>query len=521
MNFLKFVTFWCLIGGVSKQLHAFVLEDVVFLNKSLSEKSVVIDRGLLDHYNDGLTARFFVQTGEADLPKIFLFAEGILIKSLPRKSYWLLNKVHIPHIVYDGGHFLILSSKDIKEGRSLKTVEQHVVIPVEQYDSSDKFLNDNMLSVPDRLIQDSISYDKTNELYETKNNQKNDAEIKTFENYKIKSGTRFSEEYNDITQEKFYVGNKAVEIGDLKKNEDKKLLDSLAKGIVDKINSQKYGLTNGLYKNQKKTEGFRELNNQIVMNSVYETTHQEIKINETISPRLLAKIERDKEAWSEDMDDETLRRYFISTGLELEERRRKLVINELDGNELMIHYSGSMLDHTTQEDQSYRSRGYSLGIGYDLHLSRISPDTKSWSIQLLLELGLSNYNVGAQNARGEENSLGIYTNYYFYNNPLTLNSFIWMAGVGLKSGTIQMSSIALSKSYIYQTYSLPAMQLMTKYRFRSGDLAEDTVNVGTSFNAGIMLDKKHLSVNNALEDNILGSISINDLKYIFGMSFYF
>jgi hypothetical protein len=62
---------------------------------------------------------------------------------------------------------------------------------------------------------------------------------------------------------------------------------------------------------------------------------------------------------------------------------------------------------------------------------------------------------------------------------------------------------------------------MTKYRFRSGDLTEDTVNVGASFNAGIMYDNKHLSVTDALDDNILGSISVNDLKYIFGMSFYF
>lgn len=520
MNFLKLVTFSCLLGAVSGQLYAFVLQDVVFLNKSKTEKSIVIDRGLLDNYSDGLTARFFVQAGESDHPKIFLVAEGSLIKSLPNKSYWLLSKIHIPDLIQSGGHFLILTSVDIKAGRSLKTVQHHVVVP-EEYESSDKFLNENMFNVPDRLIKELSSYNQSGEFYEALNNQENDLEIRTFENFKTKGGTKYSEEYEDISQEKFYIGNKALDLGDLKKLEDKKLLDSLALGLVNKINSEKYGLTNGLYKDQKKGDGSRELNARIDTNSVYETSRLEIKINEVISPRLVAKINRDKAAWSEDMDDETLRRYFINTGLELEERRRNLALNELDGNELLFHYSGSMLDHTNHNDQNYRSPGYSLGIGYDLHLSRLIQDTKNWSIQFLLELGLSNYNVGQQNARGEESSLGLYGNYYFYNNPLTLNSFIWMAGVGLKSGTVKMSSIVLSKTYIYQEFSLPALQLMTKYRFRSGDLSADTVNIGSSFNAGIMLDKKLLSVADALDDNILGSISINDLKYIFGMSFYF
>jgi hypothetical protein len=221
------------------------------------------------------------------------------------------------------------------------------------------------------------------------------------------------------------------------------------------------------------------------------------------------------------MDDETLRRYFISTGLEHEERRRELVFNELDGNELLFHYSGSLNDHSTSTDQNYRNLGFSLGLGYDLHLSRTSQDLKNWSLQFILEKGVSDFDIGGVNGRGQEGAYGMYVNYYFINNPLTLNSFIVLAGLGIKAGSISMSSPELHKEYTYQVLTLPALQLMTKYRFRVGDLAENTVNVGAAFNAGLTLDVKRLSVVEGLEDNINGKISMNDIKYLVGMSFYF
>jgi len=65
------------------------------------------------------------------------------------------------------------------------------------------------------------------------------------------------------------------------------------------------------------------------------------------------------------------------------------------------------------------------------------------------------------------------------------------------------------------------MQLMTKYRFRSGDLTEDTANVGASLNAGIVIDNKRLSVIDQLNDDINGKISLTDIRYLVGMSIYF
>ena len=358
-------------------------------------------------------------------------------------------------------------------------------------------------------------------MYETKKVPDADQLVQTYEVLKKKQGKQFSDDYKDEISEVYFVGNKKVQLADLKNAEDKKLLDSISEGYIQKTNSQKYGLSNGLYKNQKKIPGYKDINQDITVTSVYDTAKEDEKARDVIDNAVTAKLKREGPSWSEDMDDVTLRRYFIRSGLEHEVKRREIALNELDGNELLFHYSGSMTDHSTAVDQNYRNLGYTLGLGYDLHLSRTSKNLKNWSLQFILEKGVSDYNLGGQNGRGEEGIYGAYLNYYFINNPLTLNSFIYLAGVGLKAGTLAMSNQTLSKEYSYQLLTLPSFQLMTKYRFRTGDYTENTANIGASINAGVVLDMKRLSVIDTLADNIDGKISINDIKYLIGMSFYF
>lgn len=515
---------FCLLAANSGPLWAFALQDIELLETSSTKKSIVIDRGNLEEFSDGLKASFFVQSGDKNFPKVFIVAEGTLIKALPKKSFWYLNVVHLPALIEKGEHLLILTTQDVTKGRTSRIKKRHVVVSPDQYETTEEYLKKNSLNVPDRMLKDANLYEATSELYETKKIPEADIEVETYEQIKKRGGTHFSEDYKDFYQEKFFVGSKEVNIGDVQNAEDKKILDSMSLGLVEKINSQKFGLTNGLYRNQKKDAGSHEMNSMITMNSVKEDLFDEKSKRETKSLGLLAKQKRDGEAWSEDMDDATLRRYFISTGLELEERRRAQVMNELEGHEILFHYSGSMTDHTTDVDQNYRTLGYSLGIGYDFHLSKTSLNISNWSIQFLMELGVTDYDIGGQNARGQEGSYGVYGNYYFYNNPLTLNSFIGLVGAGVKVGSAKMKSIELanaSQSYTYQTMSLPAFQLITKYRFRSGDLTEETANVGASLNGGIMWDMKRLSVIEAHDDNILGKISVNDIKFLVGMSVYF
>ena len=504
---------------LSVRSYAIGLDEVTLLDISSSEKSIAIDRGALENYSDGSYAKFFIQVGDFKMPKIFLVAEGKLVKSFPKKSFWYLSKVHLPKLIKAGNQLLVLTSNEVKEGRTFTQKERHVVVS-DEYSSVEDYLDKNKNNVPDRLIQDLDAYEESDKLYETKKVPEADQLVQTYEKLRKEPGKRFSDDYNDDAEVKYFVGNHQVKLADIKNAEDKKLLDSIADGYVQKTNSQKYGLMNGVYKDQKKTYD-REMNDKITMTSVYDNEKEAARAREIVDPKALAKINRDGPLWSADMDDKTLRRYFIRTGLEHEERRKELALNELDGNEILFHYIGPVSAHTTDEDPNYRTLGYSFGLAYDLHLSRTSKNLKNWSLQFELEKGVADYDIGGQNARGQEGAYGAYVNYYFVNNPLTLNSFIVLAGLGIKAGTIDMDNPTLSKKYSYQLLTLPAMQLMTKYRFRSGDLTEDTVNVGASFNAGVMVDMKRLSVIDSLSDNIDGKINMTDIKYLIGLGFYF
>jgi len=120
----------------------------------------------------------------------------------------------------------------------------------------------------------------------------------------------------------------------------------------------------------------------------------------------------------------------------------------------------------------------------------------------------------------EEGHYGAFLNYYFHNNPLTLNSMIVLGGLGIKAGSANVSAIGLTKDYTYQILTLPTLQLLSKYRFRTGDTKEDSLNVGASINAGIVWDFKRLSVLDSVEDKINGKLFYNDIKYQFGMSVF-
>lgn len=524
MKKLAFATFVLFMGAWGSQVHAIGLTEVGLTDVSSSGKSLIIDQGNLENFREGLYARFYLQKGPKNFPKVFLVAEGELVKSFPKKSYWYLRKIHIPEALKKESKILINTVDDMTVGRPLKIRKQHVVMSADQYKNVDEFIDQNQENVPDRLVKEGQNYGPSADIFELEEMKDitpgSDVVVTTYESYKTKSGTYYSEEYGDLSRQKYYIGNKEVTLGDIKKAEDKILFDSISDGYEKKTNGMKYGVKS-FYRDQEREKGLPEISRQGGYQNTYQDTRERAKLSEHVSPQALAKMKRDGEMWSADMDDVGLRKYFIRTGIEQEVRRRELALNELEGHEIMLHYGGAVVSHGNSNDPNYQGRGYNLGISYDLHLSRTSPNLKKWSLQFFVESGVTEYDTGVYNARSEEISYGAYVNYYFINNPLTLNSFIYLAGVGIKNGSASVFTPDFSKEYSYQLLTLPSFQLMTKYRFRSGDLREDTANIGMSVNFGINVDMKKLSVIDRVDDNINSNISVTDLKYILGMSVYF
>lgn len=512
------------IGTITGKAMAQALDEVALQDVSTSGKSLMIDRGTLENFEEGIFARFFIQKGPKEFPKVFLVAEGELVKSFPRKSYWILKRVHIPNAIKPDSKILILTSDTVTSGRPLKLKNRHVVLSDSNGGDVDSYIDQNKDAVPSRLVKQGSAYEASPDVFEKEEMRDltpdADVLVTTYEQYKTKGGTHYSDEYGDLTAQKFFIGNKQVALGDIKKAEDKKLFDSVADNYVKKTNEMKYGVK-GFYSEIEKVNELPELNKKGTEASTFDEIKYRRKQAEHVSPLAIAKMKRDGDQWSSDMDDASLRQYFIKTGMEKEARRRDLALNELDGHEVVVHFSNALSSHGNTTDPNYQGRGYNLGISYDLHLSRTSSNLKNWSLQFMFEKGVTEYDTGVYNARSEETSYGAYVNYYFINNPLTLNSFIYLAGIGIKNGSASVYSPDLTKEYSYQALTLPALQVMTKYRFRTGDLNEDNVNIGASVNFGINLDIKNLSVIDRLDDDINSKISVADLKYTLGMSVFF
>ena len=89
MNKLAIITTLLFISAFMGKASAVALDEVNLEDISTSGKSLVIDRGMLEKFEEGTFARFYIQKGPKEFPKVFLVAEGELIKSFPRKSYWI------------------------------------------------------------------------------------------------------------------------------------------------------------------------------------------------------------------------------------------------------------------------------------------------------------------------------------------------------------------------------------------------------------------------------------------------
>lgn len=497
-----------------------LLDEVQITDISTSGKSLVMDRGHLEKYSEGDYAKIYTQWGPVNSPKIFLVAEAELVKLFPKKSYWIIKKVHINNVLNSNERYLVMTDARVSVGRNSSITNEHVVFSGKDYDDADDFVEKNKNAVPKRLVKQEDGYGSRKQLIdeETPAELTKDSTVivKTYEYYKSSPTVVAQTKYGESVPKKYYVGQKEVKLADVSREEDRLLLISMSKGHQEKVKQMKYGV-NSFYRHANAID----ISNTKMMDTVYETVKKEEREKDKINPIALAKIKRDGKEWSNDMDDVTLRNYFVETGMEKERLRRERVLSELDGHELMFYFSNGMSSHAASDDPNYQGVGYNLGIIYDYHLSRMKPDYKKWTIQAVFEKGLSNFSLGTMNAKGDETVYGGYLNYYIYNNPLTLYKLSAFVGMGIKAGESRVTSFGLSQDYSYQLMSLPSFQAMIKYRFRPGSFDQDTANVGMSVNLGANLDFKNLSQQDELNDDIDSKISYLDIKYTVGLSVFF
>jgi len=519
----KFFFIALVMYSLSQASWSMMFKEVKILYKSNSGNSLAIDLGDLEGYYPGMSARIYVQRGDLDNPVLFHVANAELIKSFPNKSIWYIEKLIIENGLNSDKTLLIATVADTIQGRKIRIKNKLVGISPKDYRSVDDFKLQNKHNVPSKYIDELENYENLDELFEENKLEEADVVVENHQGYYNESNQNGSTEFDDLVLGKYLIKDKMVRIGDIKKDQDKKIFESMTDGIQAKYNDRKFSLKNGLYFNQKKDAGTREINDRVSLISTFENQKEEDREKTIIHPKVYAKVKRDGDMWSGDMDDSTLRRYFVETGLESEYERRRVVLNENDGHELIFQYGGYLSSHVLSQDvdPAYQNLGYHINVGYDLHLSRTAFELKYWSVQLLAEWSSNFYDAGGFNVKSQEGVYGAYLNYYLLNSPITLKQFIVYFGAGMKFGRSTLHADTLSKRYTYQVVSYPSVQLLTKYRFTFKDANPNNFHMGYGLHAGLTFDVKRLSLQDEATDSIQKVIGVKDLKYVLGLNIYY
>ena len=521
--FLKFaitlLTFW-----LGNQVWAFELVKV--LEVSTSGRSLVIDRGYLEGVQLGEFARFIVQKGDLENPNLSNVALGEAVQVHDGQSSWFLHEIDNASVIKAGEKMLYARANDILEGRRpFKTLKKIILAPPEKIPAKYADAKRNAQLREKQMDSDLVFMDKEYEKSHTIKPQENsgdaDLMVTEFEESRSEKQTRYVEAVNkDLSEVNIEGKGKQIDSKNFEEREKTTQLNSVVDHDIKKINGLKNGLK-GLYKDQKPDPDNRWLRDKMVEQSVYDQVNESKKLEDIIHPRIYKKAEHGGDFWSADMSDEQLRRYFVTSGLSREVERRKLALENREGNEILVRITRCAYDNSDAQDKNYRSLYSALEIGYEYHLMRTSKALQRWSLGLDYQKGLGNYDLGPQNARSEETAFKLSLHLYLYNLPSAVKAYAWYIGSGLRTGSATVSSSSFSRVYDYQLLGFEYGHIGVKYRFYSGDNYDDIFNMGVGALAQVGVEQVSYRTKDTVSNNIDGTFSTYDLKFSLGLTVLF
>ena len=201
----------------------------------------------------------------------------------------------------------------------------------------------------------------------------------------------------------------------------------------------------------------------------------------------LEKLANSDHRWSKNMSDQELKDFFIKRGIAKEVHRQKEALYEWEGNEVTAIYGTRIIKNNNKTLVS----DLELALGYELHLASVvdfATFAKNLSVELSMAFGTSHLPVKEENILSNEHSFRGFLHWYFHNNPLVIQDYLFYGGIGFLRGESKVDhddngSINNSK---YQVTSFPVWRLGFKYRFL--DKSSRIMNVGVGFSALLTLN---------------------------------
>ncbi|WP_157680632.1 hypothetical protein [Bacteriovorax sp. Seq25_V] len=486
--------------------------EVILQGKSDSGKTVKLNIGSLGGLVVDDTAEIAKIGGSLEVPKFEKVSSGKVLKVFPSFSYWHFPDADKENFV-EGQKYSLNLRRETIAGREGVT-PSYKVKSFENAKAKQALTKSQVSKLPQDLVM-------KNDVEQTRIYDLEDPDNKVGLNIKEislrnKSDILLDDDYEEV---KFLRADEAeIDIKQKTGEYKQKIAKEQNKAQLKSITSKEYGYEQ-LYYNGVRVRKPSDAPSSIAnMSNEY---YEEITKKSDIPESTKIMIKENGPLWSADMGKEELQTYLLKTGIAREKVRRENSMLFKSGNEVTLFLGSNLTSNYTNEDPSHQSNGFTLGLAYELHLVRASESFSRLSIDMLIEQGTLNVDVGGINGRVTYGALAGHLNYYFYNYPHSRNRVSMYVGAGIKRGNGDMTSINLTKDYEYEVLALPSLHFGAKYRAPAARDYELYSSLGFGFNFKVSVETTKLQAISSLDDEISSSTTINNVKADIGLSFFF
>ncbi len=514
---------WSLWGAFLNITLCWGVDTTQILLVSSSGRTVIMDQGIYAGFKVGETVKFVkVETKDMNVPKLQFAGKAINVKVSPDHSIWYFRELAQEVSLKKGMRLSYLKEEQVLQGRNLPNTKKKKVILNDRMDLQEILFQEKE-KMPSDLILKGEDREGKEFVYDHEVNPGVSMENQGYDIWKKEKKTKYVNEYLEELEQK-YLGPRSKTLDDQKIIDETKemVFDKKIQGVIKKMNHLDFGLE-GLYWEQRRDRDLPAIQQKISSISTYDSHYKEVEARHFLEPRAKAKFQKDGELWSADMNDEEMRNYMLETGIDEEKRRQKYNLEHKAGLEFSFKIGLGMSDHFTELDPSYQGRGYSIGLTFEYPFVKIAELLDRFSMEFFVMQGISYYEIADDvNGRFADGSYGGALNFYFLGVPHALDRLISYVGVGARRGLASVTSSLISQDYDYHIVGMPEYHLGVKYRFRSGDERNNSLNVGMGWNAMISVESVRYNPSTTIKDTFLyGSVITNEMKGYFGLSLYF
>jgi hypothetical protein len=501
-----------------------LLETIDVLEVSRSGRTLVLNRGHHESLQEGVRARLLLQTGTEVKPHLRTVGYAEVIKTSSSESYWYLLEVELAEAIRKGQRLVYLIEERSLEGKADWNMRQRRVILPRGKTLLDQ-LDERRHGMPKEMRVLDESQFTAHEIQHGEQAQSAyDITSENFDYWVQQKGLRFVQDYmQELEVLHLDRPERVSNLDPHLKQQDRAVFESYVQSVVRAINSSEQGLSS-LYQRDMMKRDEQATQVRAIVDNHYTRAMKRRRESVEISPRAIDRIDRDGELWSADLEDGALRDFMIESGIASEERRQRLMLDQVQGHEFILRYSTSLDKFASEDDSNFQGVGYSLSLGYEYQLARLAQNLRSFTLEFEFRRSIAFYQVAPEvNGRFLEGNLGVALNYYFYNEPFSIRQLALYSGVSLKRGNGDAFAPALEEQqdYGYQFTVLPGIHFGAKYRFGAGDGYRDDIKIGLGLNFLYALENKRYNTVELPRENVAGSFTVRDNRFSVGMSFYF